>query len=312
MSLKPKAIVTGGCGFIGSHITGGLLERGYQVLIIDDLSSGKVSNIKHLDSNPDIQLVVGTILDRALLEKNFKDAVYVFHEAAIASVPRSIAHPRATNDANVTGTLNVLTAARDAGVKKVVYASSSSVYGETPVLPKAESMATDPLSPYAVSKLAGESYCRACEQVYGLKTVSLRYFNVFGPRQDFDSQYSAVIPKFFKLILGGEPPIIYGDGEQTRDFTYVKDVVRANIMAAEGDAAGSYNIGSGERVTLNKLTQMMLRLAGRENIQPVFHEPKLGDIRHSLADISKAATFGWKPEFTLEAGLKEILKGLKT
>jgi UDP-glucose 4-epimerase len=309
MTQKLKAVVTGGCGFIGSHIAEGLLERGYHVVIIDDLSTGKATNISHLDKNPDLEVFIGTIVDRVLLEKKFKDAAYIFHQAAVASVPRSVANPSATNDANVTGTLNVLMAARDAGAKKVVYASSSSVYGETPTLPKVESMPTDPLSPYAVSKLAAENYCRSFEFIYGLKTASLRYFNVFGPRQDPDSQYAAVIPKFFKAIHAGHAPVIYGDGEQTRDFTYVKDVARANIMAAESDAKGTYNIGGGKRVSLNELVKLMLELAGRKDIRPEYQAERPGDIKHSLADISKAATFGWRPEFTLEAGLKEILKG---
>ena len=311
MSEKLKAVVTGGCGFIGSHIAESLLERGYHVVIIDDLSTGKATNIAHLEHNPDLEVFIGTILDRVLLEKKFKDAIYVFHEAAVASVPRSVGNPRATNDANVTGTLNVLLEARDAGVKKVVYASSSSVYGETPTLPKLETMPTDPLSPYAVSKMAAENYCRSFEFIYGLKTASLRYFNVFGPRQDPDSEYSAVIPKFFKAILAGHAPIIYGDGEQTRDFTYVKDAVRANIMAAETGAGGTYNIGGGKRVSLNDLVKLMLKIAGREDIIPEYRPERPGDIKHSLADISKAATFGWVPEWGLEAGLKEILKGLK-
>ncbi len=309
-NTKLKAVVTGGCGFIGSHIAEGLLERGYRVVIIDDLSTGKANNIAHIERNPDLEVYIGTILDRVLLEKKFKDVTYVFHEAAIASVPRSIAHPRESNDANVTGTLNVLMAARDAGAKKVVYASSSSVYGETPTLPKVETMATDPLSPYAVSKMAAESYCRSFEFIYGLKTASLRYFNVFGPRQDRDSEYSAVIPKFFKAILEGRAPIVYGDGEQTRDFTYVKDAARANIMAAETGAAGTYNIGGGKRVSLNDLVNMMLKMSGKD-IRPEYRAERPGDIKHSLADISKAATFGWRPEWKLEAGLKEIMRELR-
>jgi UDP-glucose 4-epimerase len=311
MTQKLKAVVTGGCGFIGSHIAEALLERGYEVVIIDDLSTGKAANISHFYGSRKVEMVVGSILNRPLLESTFEGAEYIFHQAAIPSVPRSIADPAATNEANVTGTLNVLMAARSQGAKKVVYASSSSVYGETPELPKVETMPTNPLSPYAVSKLAGENYCRAFAKVYGLRTASLRYFNVFGPRQDPDSQYSAVVPKFIKAVLLGQAPVIYGDGEQTRDFTYVKDVARANIMAAETSAAGTYNIGGGKRVSLNQLVKLVLKMAGREDIRPVYEAERAGDIKHSLADITKAPTFGWRPEFSLEEGLGEILKGLK-
>ena len=288
------------------------LERGYSVVVIDNLSSGNESNIAHLSGNPGLEFVKGSILDSEVLYRTFKNATYIFHQAAIPSVPRSVANPWATNETNVNGTLKVLTAARDSGARKVVYASSSSVYGETSTLPKVETMATDPLSPYAVSKLAGENYCRAFEYVYSLPTASLRYFNVFGPRQDPDSEYAAVIPKFFKAVLAGQAPVIYGDGVQTRDFTYVKDVARANILAAENGASGAYNIGGGKSVSLNGLAKLVLALAGREDIRPLYEVERKGDIKHSLADISRAQTFGWQPEFTLEAGLGEILKGLKS
>ena len=229
----------------------------------------------------------------------------MFHQAAIPSVPRSVADPVSTNYANITGTLNVLVAARDAGVKKVVYASSSSVYGDTPTLPKKEAMVPEPLSPYAVSKLAGEHYCAAFTASYGLQTACLRYFNVYGPRQAADSAYAAVIPKFIQLIKQGKPPQIFGDGTQTRDFTFVKDVVRANILASQSLQNGAYNIGTGSSISLNELAHALLKMIGYAKINPVYSKPRPGDVAHSLADISKAEqAFGYRPLYTLSEGLK--------
>jgi UDP-glucose 4-epimerase len=300
---KTKAIVTGGAGFIGSHIAEELANKDYHVIIIDDLSTGKLANIEPYLKKGAVEFAQGSITDLDLLQKLFKGITYVFHQAALASVPRSVQNPIASHDVNVTGTLNVLVAARDNGVKKVVYASSSSVYGDTPTLPKKENMPPSPQSPYAVSKLAGEYYCQVFHKIYGLATVSLRYFNVYGPRQDPDSQYAAVIPLFIKKALKGEAPIIFGDGEQSRDFTFIKDVVAANILSAKDDITGVYNIATGQRITVNKLAEIITKLTGSK-VAPVREQPRAGDILHSLADISKAKKLGYKPEWNMEEGLK--------
>jgi UDP-glucose 4-epimerase len=319
-----KVVVTGGVGFIGSHLAEELLKRRYKVIILDDLSTGKLENLSALDviasrssehgeeaaKQSPVEFVRGSITDFALVKNVFQGMDYVFHQAAIPSVPRSIEHPRATHEANITGTLNVLLAARDNGVKKVIYASSSSVYGDTPTLPKKEDMSPNPQSPYAVTKLAGEYYCRVFHQVYALPTVCLRYFNIYGPRQDPSSQYAAVIPAFIQKVLGGRPPIIFGDGKQTRDFIFVKDVVEANILAAESDAAGVYNIGKGERVSINGLAELVIKLVGNR-VAPVHREPRPGDIRHSLADVSRARQFGYNPMYNLEEGLRETIRVMR-
>ncbi len=302
-----KVVVTGGAGFIGSHLAEKLAGRGYQVTIIDDLSSGKRKNIERLLSQDKVGFIKGSILTPPLLQKLFQGTDYVFHQAAIPSVPRSINNPLASHEANVTGVLNVLIAARDNGVKKVIYASSSSVYGDTPTLPKREDMLPNPQSPYAVTKLTGEYYCRVFEQVYGLATICLRYFNVYGPRQDIDSQYAAVIPRFIKRALAGKAPIIFGDGEQSRDFTFVTDVVEANILAAESQACGVFNIGRGKNITINELANLALNITGSK-VEPSYQEPRPGDIKHSLADISKARTFGYEPKYSLKEGLGRTFK----
>ena len=344
MKQGRTAVVTGGAGFIGSHLADELVRRGYHVVILDNLSTGKKDNItgllspaahhtsvnsqqsavngqeaavpprNHRLSTIDFRLstvdfVEGSISDLSLLQDVFRGAECVFHQAALASVPRSIENPQLTHRANLTGTLNVLLAARDNGVKKVVYASSSSVYGDTPTPPKSEDMPPNPLSPYAVTKLAGEYYCRVFQQVYGLATVCLRYFNVYGPRQDPESQYAAVIPRFTARVAAGKPPVIFGDGEQTRDFTFVADVVEANILAAESDATGVFNIGKGESTTINDLAEMVIRLMGN-SVRPVHEEPRLGDPRHSLADVAKARRFGYSPKYDLKTGLRETLRDL--
>lgn len=300
---KTKAIVTGGAGFIGSHIAEELVSGNYQVIIVDDLSTGKLANIEPFLKKGAVKFVRGSITDLDLLQKLFKGVTYVFHQAALASVPRSVKDPIATHEANVTGTLNVLLAARDCGVKKVIYASSSSVYGDTPTLPKKEAMMPNPMSPYAVSKLAGEYYCQAFHKMYGLSTVSLRYFNVYGPRQDPDSQYAAVIPLFIKRALKGEAPVIFGDGEQSRDFTFIKDVVAANVLSTKDDITGVYNIATGQRITVNKLAEIVTKLT-KSKVAPVHEQPRAGDVLHSLADISKAKRLGYKPEWNVEEGLK--------
>ena len=300
-----NVVVTGGAGFIGSHLTEALVRGGYHAIVIDDLSSGKLDNIKDLLC--EVKFVKGSIIDFPLLKELFHDVDYVFHQAAISSVPRSIENPRATHDANASGTLNVLLAASQNNVKKVIYASSSSVYGDVPVLPKKEDMTPHPLSPYAVAKLAGENYCRVFWQVYQLPSVSLRYFNVYGPRQNPNSQYAAVIPQFIRRVLKGNPPIIFGDGEQTRDFTFVRDVVEANILAVQSDACGLFNISRGESITINRLAELVIDLVGNK-VEPIYEEPRLGDIRHSFADISKAKAFGYEPKYGLRNGLAETIR----
>ena len=298
-----RAIITGGAGFIGSNLAE-VISQDNEVIILDDLSTGNAANISGLE----LEFVKGTITDLDLLRKIFKGADYVFHQAAIPSVPRSIKDPVRTNEANVTGTLNVLIAARDCNVKKVIFASSSSAYGDTPELPKREDMNPNPLSPYAVTKLVGEYYCNVFDAVYHLKTVALRYFNVYGPKQDPYSDYAAVIPMFIKRIQEGKPPIIYGNGNQTRDFTSVFDVVNANILAAESDAKGVYNIATGKQVTINELANVIMAIMGRD-FDPIHEKPREGDVLHSLGDIRKAKEdFGYAPGDKLEANLKETVK----
>ena len=302
-----KSIVTGGAGFIGSHLAEELARRGYYVTILDTLSTGMMNNIEELLAKKNVDFIRGSVTNVPLLLELFQDAQYVFHQAAIPSVPRSVDSPQFSHEANITGTLNVLLSARDNHIKKVIYASSSSVYGDTPTLPKKEDMLPSPLSPYAVTKLAGEYYCRVFHQVYGLPTVCLRYFNIYGPRQDPNSQYAAVIPRFIKRSYEGNPPIIFGDGEQTRDFTFVKDAVEANILAAESDACGLFNISRGESITINRLAELIIELFGNK-IKPIHQESRPGDIRHSLADISKAKAFGYEPKYGLQAGLAETIR----
>ncbi len=302
-----KYIVTGGAGFIGSHIVEELGKQQHEVVILDNLFSGKMENIMPFLKNKNVTFVKGSITDLSLLKKIVEGADGIFHEGAIASVPRSIANPLASNEANVTGTLNVLVAARDCGVRKVLFASSSSVYGNTPTLPKHEDMTPNPLSPYAVSKLTGEHYLKVFSEVFGFQTLSLRYFNVFGPRQDPKSEYAAVIPRFITTILGQGSPTIYGDGGQTRDFTYVKDVVQANIRAMESDAQGVFNVAYCKRIDLNQLAAMIMDITGI-TVPLLYEPPRTGDVRDSLADIRRAQeTFGYAPEYTVETGLKETI-----
>lgn len=299
-----QIVITGGAGFIGSNIALELCQK-HDVVVIDNFSTGRRENL--IDILDKIRLVEGDINDAHLLKQEFGSADYVLHQAALPSVQRSVEDPMATNLTNVDGTLSVLLAARDCGVKKVVYASSSSVYGDTPVLPKREDMAPNPRSPYAISKLAGEYYCRVFSEIYGLKTVALRYFNVFGPRQDPNSQYAAVIPLFITRILRRKPPVIFGDGLQTRDFTYVRDVVQANILAMKSQAVGVFNIASGRQISLNDLADKIMEITGIK-IEKVYDKPRKGDIRDSLADISSAKKIlGYEPRFDLEKGLKETI-----
>lgn len=296
-----KVVVTGGAGFIGSNLAGELL-KGYDVTVIDNLSTGRIENLDYIRDK--INFVHGSITDLDLLKEVFADSDIVFHQAAIPSVPRSVENPIASNEANVDGTLKVLVAAKDCGVRKVVYASSSSVYGDTPTLPKKEDMKPNPKSPYAVSKLAGEYYCRVFSEVYGLKTACLRYFNVYGPRQNPQSQYAAVIPRFVTRILAHEPPIIFGDGKQTRDFTFVKDVIQANILAGESNAEGVFNIACGSRVSLNELAAKIMDITDIK-LDPIYENPRSGDIKDSLADIFPAKNkLGYEPKFNLNSGLE--------
>ncbi|MFC1985390.1 SDR family oxidoreductase [Chloroflexota bacterium] len=303
-----RVVVTGGAGFIGSHLAKLLADREYHVIVLDDLSTGKLANIEVLLKRPNAEFIQGSITDITLLQKLFINAIYIFHQAAIPSVPRSINDPKASHEVNVTGTFNVLLAARDNGIKKVIYASSSSVYGNTPTLPKVEDMIPNPQSPYAVTKLTGEYYCQVFRQVYKIPTVCLRYFNVYGPKQDPESQYTAVIPKFITSIINGQRPIIFGDGEQSRDFTYIKDVAEANILAAESDATGIFNIGNGKNITINQLAKLTINLLGNHPINPIREEPRPGDVKDSLADITRAKTFGYSPKYDLEKGLYETVR----
>ena len=276
--------------------------------IIDDLSTGHLNNIRDLIETNRVKFIEGSVTELDLLQETFKDVDYVFHEAAIPSVPRSIKDPVRSNHVNVNGTLNVLVAAKDNNVGKVVYASSSSVYGDTPTLPKKEDMNPCPLSPYAVSKLTSEHYCNIFTNVYSLPTVSLRYFNVYGPHQDPDSEYAAVIPRFITRVLNEKSLIIYGDGEQTRDFTYIEDVVNANILAAESKATGVFNAAGGRRISINELAQLTMEIIEKD-LDVVYSEIRPGDIMHSLADGSKAKKgFGFSTKFDIKVGLKETIK----
>ncbi len=302
-----KIVITGGAGFIGSNLAR-FLSSENKTIVIDDLSTGYLKNIQDLIDNNQIDFVKGSITDFNFLKEQFKYVDYVFHVAAIPSVPRSIKDPIKSNQANINGTLNVLLAAKDNGVKKVIYSSSSSVYGDTPTLPKKEEMKPYPLSPYAVSKLAGEYYCDVFSNVYNLSTVSLRYFNVYGPRQDPTGDYAAVIPKFITRVTNDKSPIIYGDGTQSRDFSFIDDVVQANILAAESRASGVFNIAFGNRITINALAELIMEIIGK-NLDIIYDNPRPGDILHSLADISKAKNhFNYKPEFDIKDGLKETVK----
>ncbi|HOJ96941.1 MAG TPA: SDR family oxidoreductase [Methanospirillum sp.] len=298
-----KYVITGGAGFIGSHIAEELSKK-HEVIIVDNLLSGKESNIASLS----IQFKQGSITDLSFLMEVFKGVDGIFHQAAITSVAGSVTSPFQTHEVNCTGTLHVLLAARDCGVKKVVCASSASVYGDSPVLPKIETMLPCPLSPYGVTKLTGEHYARVFSELYGLQTVSLRYFNVFGPRQDPQSEYAAVIPKFISRILRHESVLIYGDGSQTRDFVYVKDVVQANIRAMESNAEGIFNIACQKSIGLNALAAMIMDIIGIE-VPVLYDPPRHGDIHDSLADIRRAAeSFGYTPKYTVRDGLKETIE----
>ena len=306
-----RFVITGGAGFIGSNIVDRLIAEDNEVVVIDNLLTGCMDNLEGLNSN--IRFVNDDIQDMDMLAREFEGSDYVLHQAALASVPRSIKNPIASNQNNIDGTLNVLVAARDAGVKRVVYASSSSAYGNTPTLPKHEGMASDPLSPYAITKLVGEQYCKVFYEIYGLETVSLRYFNVFGPRQDPNSQYAAVIPKFITAMQNDERPVIFGDGEQSRDFTYVQNNVNANLLACTAsNAAGKmFNIACGDRITLNQLVEVLNDILGKD-IEPVYEKERAGDVKHSLADITLAEdVLKYEPEYGFKEGLLKTVEWFK-
>lgn len=306
-----RGLVTGGAGFIGSHVVRRMLERQWDVIVLDDLSTGRRSNLT--DVAPDIEFVEGDICSLDQHREVVAGCQVVVHQAALPSVPRSVADPVASHAVNATGTLNVLVAARDAGVRRLVMASSSSVYGSVPDLPKRESMATLPLSPYAVSKLAAESYGRSWFDLYGLETVALRYFNVFGPRQDPLSQYAAVIPRFVAAYRAGEPPVIFGDGEQSRDFTYVDNIVDANVAALDSaEAPGRvFNIACNQRITLNELAAELRTIIGAE-VKPVHAAPRPGEVRHSQAAIDEAtAVLGYEPRVSFADGLRATVEAFE-
>lgn len=303
-----RFLVTGGAGFIGSNIVKGLVEKGYQVKVLDNFATGQRSNIEPYIK--DIELIEGDIRDFWTVVRATKGIDYILHQAALPSVPRSIDNPLTTTEVNINGTLNILEAARFNEVRRIVYASSSSVYGDSPEMPKNEDMKPMPKSPYAITKLAGEEYCISFYSLYGLETVALRYFNVFGPRQNPFSQYSAVIPKFINMLKSGQNPTIWGDGNTSRDFTYIDNVVHANILACEkkGAAGQVLNIACNKAFTLNELVEKLNSIMGI-NIKPTYGSVKIGDVKHSLADIKKAnAILGYTPGIDFGEGLKKTVE----
>lgn len=309
MPHSRSILVTGGAGFIGSKLVERLAAQGSDVRVFDDLSTGAVSNLDEAEGA--VQLRTGDVRDPDAVRQAVEGCDVVFHLAALPRVARSVADPYGTYQVNVTGTLNVLVAARDAGVRRVVYASSSSVYGDTPTLPKHEDMVPIPRSPYAAGKLSGEAYCRAFSSVYALETVSLRFFNVFGPRQDPTSEYAAVIPRFITRMQGGRPPVIFGDGRQSRDFTFVDNAIDACLRAGSGGPESSgevMNVACGERTSLLDLVSSINRMLGVE-LEPEFEEPRPGDVRHSLAGIDRAGELiGYRPTVTVRDGLAETVR----
>ena len=304
-------LVTGGAGFIGSHLAEELIRRGHRVRVADSLITGKRSNLDHIR---DVEFLEGDLADMPFAERAVAGCDYVLHQAAIPSVPRSVKDPITSNRANVDATLNVLVAARDAGVRRMVFAGSSSAYGNTPTLPKHEDMPANPLSPYALQKVVGEQYLQMFTRLYGLETVSTRYFNVFGPRQDPSSPYSGVISVFATALIENRSPNIYGDGEQTRDFTYVANVVDGVLRACEAPKASGevINVATGGRISLNKLFTSMRELIGGD-VEPTYAEPRQGDVRDSQADIRKAKDLlGYAPIVSFEEGLKRTIEWYRT
>ncbi|MFO7981670.1 MAG: SDR family oxidoreductase [Candidatus Aminicenantes bacterium] len=309
--MTEGCLVTGGAGFIGSSLVRGLLKEGKTVRVIDNLSTGSIKNLEGILDQ--VEYIDGDIRDLSTIQKASESIKYIFHQAAVPSVPRSIENPVDSNQSNIDGTLNVLLAARDQRVKRVIYAGSSSVYGDTPDLPKKEDMKPHPLSPYAVTKLTGEYYCQVFSDVYGLETVTTRYFNVFGPRQNPESQYAAVIPKFIDAFLRGNSPTVFGDGEQTRDFTFVDNVVHANILCSKAKKTSGevINIATSSRISLNELISILKEITDRD-IDPVYADPRKGDVRHSLADISRAQKMiGYQPIVDLNQGLRKTIQWMQ-
>jgi UDP-glucose 4-epimerase len=305
-----KYLVTGGAGFIGSNIVSELLKQGQQVVVLDNFATGKRENILPLMKNENLTMIEGDLRSFHIVRSAVKGVDYILHQGALPSVPRSINDPITSNDVNILGMLNILEAAKEFGVKRVITASSSSIYGNSETLPKVESMPVNPLSPYALTKYAQERYCQIFSQIYGLETVALRYFNVFGPNQDPTSQYSAVIPKFIKLIMADKEPVIYGDGSQSRDFTFVENNVWANIQACTAPkAAGEViNIACGERYTLIELVQMINEILGK-HIEPKFEKDRAGDVKHSLAGIDKAKeVLGYEVKVDFREGLRRTVE----
>jgi UDP-glucose 4-epimerase len=303
-------LVTGGAGFIGSHIAARLLNEGEAVRVLDNLSTGNHANLAALQG--EVEIIEGDVRDVATVQKAASGVEAIFHQAAEPSVPRSIADPAGTYDVNVTGTLNVFLAARDAGCRRIVFASTSAVYGDAPELPKHEGLPPAPLSPYASSKLAGEGLCQVFSRSFGVEAVALRYFNVFGPRQDPNSAYAAVIPRFLAALTSGEQPVIYGDGEQSRDFIYIDNVVDANLNALEATGAGGlvFNIASGTAITLNEMLERLARIVGVP-AHPRYEDERPGDIRHSLADIAAARDrLGFEVRVPFDEGLRRTVASM--
>ena len=304
-----KYLITGGAGFIGSNIVKELLSKGESVNVLDNFSTGRRSNLFEFENNPNLQLIEGDLRSFHLVRQAVNGVDYILHQGALPSVPRSINDPITSNDVNILGTLNILEAAKEFGVKRVVFASSSSVYGNNPTLPKDETLSVAPLSPYAVTKYSAERYCQVFYNIYGIETVALRYFNVFGPKQDPFSEYSAVIPKFIKLIIDDKEPVIYGDGSQSRDFTYVENNINANLLACiSPNAAGEvFNIACGARYTLNDLVDGINKVLNK-NIEPKYIETRAGDVKHSLADISEAKSLlGYEVKTDFYKGLEKTI-----
>ncbi len=308
-----KYLVTGGAGFIGSNIVAKILENGDSARVLDNFSTGKRENIQEFLNNPNFELLEGDIIDLETCRKAIKGADFILHQAALPSVPRSIKEPINSNNANVVGTLNMLVASRDQGVKKFVYASSSSIYGDNPELPKKEDFPIVPISPYALTKYTGERYCQLFWKIYGLPTICLRYFNVFGPKQDFTSHYSGVIAKFINCFIEGETPVIFGTGEQSRDFTFIDNVVLANMLAVKTEEGNGevFNIACHQQTSLNQLIEFLNEITG-QNVKPEHQAKRPGDVPHSLADISKAKeVLGYRPLVDFKDGLQKTLDWYK-
>ncbi len=313
MAITTKCLITGGAGFIGSNLADELLRQGAKVSILDNLVTGFRENLEEIKG--DFDFIEGDLNDDAALKKALQDVEIVFHEAALPSVPRSVENPADTHQACVNGTFNLLLKAKDSGVKRIIYAASSSAYGDQETLPKVETMRPEPLSPYAGAKLMGEYYCQVFSRVYGLEAIALRYFNVFGPRQNPSSQYSGVISRFVDALLGDKTPVIYGDGETSRDFTYIANVVDANIKAAQTTKGIGevMNCANGERISLNELLNVLKNITGKQNVNALYQPERKGDVKHSQADNSRAVeNFGYEKLVGLEEGLIKTIDWWKT